>query len=323
MAKSKSIVTEYRNYYLPMHFPVLLLSGDYWKISDTPSGRLHFHNCLEIGICHSDSGTMEFYGEPLHFQAGDVTVIPRNVPHTTYSSPGTESHWSYLFFDPQELFKNLLPATWKNYDLSTYAFRGYEHILSRKDHPLVHQLVTAIIRELEEQKPSYQISARGLLLSLYIELYRIESASSNSFPGDQNTSPSDKDAAENALVIAPALDYIEDNYMQQFSVDYLADLCHWSPTHFRRVFHNIMGTSPLDYITNTRIMKSCNLLRSTEQSVLDISEMVGFHSVSSYNRSFYRIMQMSPRDYRRQMLQSEKRAENQSILEYAGWMFPE
>lgn len=111
--------------------------------------------------------------------------------------------------------------------------------------------------------------------------------------------------------------------MQQFSIDVLADLCHWSPTHFRRVFHDIMGTSPLDFINKTRIMKSCNLLRSTEESILEISEQVGFHSVSSFNRYFAKIMQMSPREYRKQMIQSDKREENLSILEYAGWMFPE
>ncbi|MFQ9620230.1 MAG: AraC family ligand binding domain-containing protein [Waltera sp.] len=91
MAKSKRAVTEYRSYYLPTHFPVLLLSGDYWKISDIPSGSLHFHNCLEIGICHSDSGTLEINGEKQTFHAGDVTVLPRNVPHTTYSAPGTKA----------------------------------------------------------------------------------------------------------------------------------------------------------------------------------------------------------------------------------------
>ena len=42
MAKSKNSVTEYRNYYLPMNFPVLLLSGEHWRISDVPSGRPHF-----------------------------------------------------------------------------------------------------------------------------------------------------------------------------------------------------------------------------------------------------------------------------------------
>ena len=124
-------------------------------------------------------------------------------------------------------------------------------------------------------------------------------------------------------MISPALDYIEENYMQQFTIEYLAELCHWSLTHFRRVFHDIMGTSPLDYVNNTRILKSCILLRSTEHSILDISEMVGFHSVSSFNRYFIKLMQMSPREYRKQMQQSEKKAENQSILEFAGWMRPE
>lgn len=319
MAKQKSIVTEYRNYYLPMHFPVLCLSGDYWKISDIPSERLHFHNCLEVGICHSDSGTLEFYDNQLHFKAGDVTVIPRNVPHTTYSDIGTESRWSYLFFDPEELFRGILPATWKNCDLPLSAFKDYKHILQKKQYPTVHNLVTLIIQELEEQKPSYQLSVRGLLLSLYIEIYRIQSMENGDW--DKNLDPSQ--LPDNALVIAPALDFIEENYMQQFSIDYLADLCHWSPTHFRRVFHEIMGTSPLDFLNNTRITKSCNLLRTTEESILDISEMVGFHSVSSYNRYFIKIMQMSPRDYRKQIQQSDKRNENQSILEYAGWMFPE
>ena len=299
MAKSKRAVTEYRSYYLPTHFPVLLLSGDYWKISDIPSGSLHFHNCLEIGICHSDSGTLEINGEKQTFHAGDVTVLPRNVPHTTYSAPGTKSHWSYLFLDPKELFRNLLPASWKNHDLSTDGFPGFRYIFSKESFPHINYLVSHIIHELEEQNPCYQISARSLLCSLYIELYRIESL------GGVNPDTAKPDSLE---ILA----------LQERKKE-----GHWSPTHFRRVFHDIMGTSPLDYVNNTRILKSCILLRSTEHSILDISEMVGFHSVSSFNRYFIKLMQMSPREYRKQMQQSEKKAENQSILEFAGWMRPE
>ena len=323
MPRQKSVITEYRSYYLPMHFPVLLLSGDYWKISDIPSGRLHFHNCLEIGICHSDSGILEILGKPLHFKAGDVTVIPKNVPHTTYSTRGTESHWSYIYVDTRELFRNILPASWKNFELNPDGFRSFKYILNQKNYSHIYQLAMAIIRELEEQRPSYQISAKGLLTSLYIEIYRIQTMAENGGgTSSENTLPI-SESADNSLAIAPALDYIEENYMHQFTIEYLADLCHWSPTHFRRVFHEIMGTSPLDYLNNTRITKSCNLLRSTEESILNISEMVGFHSVSSFNRYFTKIMQMSPRDYRKQMKQTDKRAENQSILEYAGWMYPE
>ena len=325
MSKPKNTITEYRSYYLPMHFPVLLLSGDHWKISDVPSGRLHFHNCLEIGICHSRSGYIEVFGEKMPFREGDVTVIPKNVPHTTYSTPGTESHWSYLYLDSKELFRNLLPATWQDYDLAGYSQNKYRPILNRKEFPQVHNLALLAIRELEEQKPSFQVSAKGLLLSLFIEIYRIQYSGKNSGnvsdPEKEETSSERK--TENALVIAPALNYIEENYMQQFTIEYLADLCHWSPTHFRRVFHDIMGTSPLDFVNNTRVSKACQLLRSTEESVLNISEMVGFHSVSSFNRYFIKIMQMSPRDYRKQILKSDVRVENQSVQEYAGWLFPE
>lgn len=111
--------------------------------------------------------------------------------------------------------------------------------------------------------------------------------------------------------------------MKQFSIEFLAGLCHWSPTHFRRVFHDVMGTSPLDYVNNTRVMKSCDLLCNTQESVLNISGMVGFQSVSSYNRCFIKIMGTSPREYRKQTTQTNQYAKNQSILQYSGWMYPE
>lgn len=321
MAKHKNVPTEYRNYYLPLSFPVLLLSGDHWRISDVTSMRLHFHNCLEIGVCHSDSGAMEFYGEPLPFREGDVTVVPRNVPHTTYSAKGTASLWSYLFIDPKALFRDFLPGTWKNWDLLAHNSSTYKFILNREEYPGVYETLMLAIKELENQKPGYQLSATGLLLSLYLSIYRIENADSNrDLAGGQAGSAY---GTLNSLSIAPALDYVENNYMKQFSIEFLAGLCHWSPTHFRRVFHDVMGTSPLDYVNNTRVMKSCDLLCNTQESILNISGMVGFQSVSSYNRCFIKIMGTSPREYRKQTTQTNQYAKNQSILQYSGWMYPE
>lgn len=317
MAKQKSTVTEYRSYFLPLDFPVLLLSGDHWKISSVPSGRLHFHNCLEIGICHSDGGTMEIYKDKLHFTEGDVTCIPKNVPHTTYSDPGCESHWSYLFLDTNELFKGLIPSSVTGFELSMAPGDGFLPILSKDEHPKINFYVLSIIDELEKKEAGYQLIARGLLLSLYLEIWRIQSAAKKIVPKRFD------EAKENRLVLEPVLNFIDKNYMESFSMEDLADIIHLSPTHFRRIFHSIMGTGPLEYVNNTRIIKSCALLRSTDDSILAISEDVGFHSISSYNRLFTEIMQMSPRAYRIQMQQVEKRAEKQTILEFNGWMSPE
>lgn len=320
MSKPVNTITEYRNYFLPPHFPVLLLTGEHWRISDIPSDRLHFHNCLEIGICHSDEGYMEFYGERCPFREGDITIVPRNVPHTTYSSPGCASLWSYIYIDPKELLRRSMPPSWKNYDLLPYFFKNFKFIINKEQYPTIYQLATVIIKELKGERPGYQLSAKGLFLSLYIEIYRMLSQDEN-IVEESDDSFSDSVAP---LSIAPALDYIENNYMRQFSIEFLADLCHWSPTHFRRIFSSIMRISPLNYVNNTRIQKSCYLLCSTEESILSISEAVGFQSVSSYNRYFFRSMQQSPREYRRRMLQSDKQqAQSMSIMEYSGWMYPE
>ena len=174
MSKPKNIVTEYRNYYLPVDFPLLLLTGDHWKISDIPSSRLHFHNCLEIGICHSWKGAMKFYSNPLRFQAGDVTCVPRNIPHPTRSDKGNESLWPYLYIDQQIMFPDLRPPSAGEPDLSLSSCRNLRHILPREEFPHIFSLVTTIIEELNTARSNYRLCVKGLLLALCIELYRVQ-----------------------------------------------------------------------------------------------------------------------------------------------------
>ena len=225
--------------------------------------------------------------------------------------------------DPAQLFRGLFLTPDAGPDLSLFSYRNYRHILPREEYPHIHYLTLSIIREMEDKRPNYQICVKGLLLALSIELNRIQEEASQE-PGSEASHKAY--LPENALIISPALDYIEDNYSTQFPMEDLAEVCHMSLTHFRRVFHTIMRTSPLDYLNSTRIMKACNLLLSTEESILTISEMVGFASVSNFNRHFRSVIRMTPREYRSRMLlarQKEGNDSRQTILEFTGWMEPE
>lgn len=314
MPKKKKPIIEYRHYSLPINFPVLLLSGDRWRISDIKSEHLHFHNCLEIGICHSDGGIMEFEGDSVSFKAGDVTCVPRYLPHTTYSSPGTASLWSYIFFSPEELFKNLFRSSDNNFERPMSAMKITNFVLSKEKYPMVYTLSTAIVAEIKHQNSYYRESVQGLLLSLYIELLRI-------YSNNDNIAFKEVDKKlEETFAISPVLEYIYKNYMMPITIDFLADLSHLSTTHFRRRFHEIMGTSPLDFVNSTRIDEACKLLKSTENSILFISEQVGFHSISSFNRFFIKLMGESPREWRKHALQSEAQSAKASILEFTGWL---
>ncbi|EFC98470.1 transcriptional regulator, AraC family, partial [Hungatella hathewayi DSM 13479] len=176
-----------------------------------------------------------------------------------------------------------------------------------------HALTAEIMRELEQREEYYEVSVRGLFLALLADLVRavLQIAGPDEKKDDQ--------PPENALVIAPALEYIRCHYMEDFSMEYLAGLCSLSPAHFRRLFSAVMETSPLKYLNVTRIRQAAVLLRTTEASVLSISEEVGYRSVSSFNRQFRDTMGQTPHEWRRRM----SILKDQSVMKYRGFLVPE
>ena len=100
-----------------------------------------------------------------------------------------------------------------------------------------------ILQEMQTRSLNYEISVRGLFVALITEVMRLST--------EQNDS-----ASANRMVIAPALTYIDEFYMENFSIRDLADACSMSESHFRRVFRELVGMGPLDYLNRTRIAKS-------------------------------------------------------------------
>ncbi len=307
MPRAKRTVIEYRNYDLPPEFPIIVLTGDEWHISHVPSERLHFHNCLEVGYCHTQSGTIVFENTPASFRAGDVTCIARNVPHTTFSASPQKSLWSYLFFLPDELLKSFLREQLPDNRTLQSLLHNSHLILPAGEYAEVGRLVMSIIREMTEKQPNYQLCVRSLCMALLLHLLRAY---------DKENSASPQGASEYAIAIAPALDYVYLHYMRDFPLEKLADVCHLSAAHFRRLFLSMMGVSPLAFVHQVRILESCTLLRTTESGVAEIAGRVGYSTLSTFNRHFREIMGCAPFDWRRTVAPLSR----PRILVYSGWM---
>ena len=308
MARNAHNVVEYRIYELPLDFPVLCLTGDSWRISDTPSNRLHFHNCLEIGFCHTDSGTITFEDGPVPFSAGDVSLIPRHLPHTTCSTKGCKSMWSYLFVDFDALAADVLPSGEAYGNKSVLSIGKYMKITARSDARL-HFLCNTLLEEAKKNDAEAQQMIRLYSLAMVAELQR-------------RLMEGGKPATKNSKVfpLKPALEYIHDHFTEPCDTATLANLCHLSQTHFRRLFLSCMGSTPLQFVISTRIYQACILLVNTDDPVLNIAQAVGMASVSSFNRNFQQVMGMSPRQYRASAHRPSPR--KGSILPYRGWTLP-
>jgi len=298
MSEKCKKITEYRMYDLPQDIPAILLTGDEWYISSEVSSRLHFHNCTEIGFCHSGGGVIEFENKKcLAFNEGDIAIISKHIPHTTYSDKGAKSLWSYMFVD----FSGILQDALSGGDIHEGAA-----LFNKAKHPNIHYFAGCLMQELESKKSGWQQLFESVSLSLYYEFSRLHNEQSKSA------------AAPGSFMLKSALDYIRDNYMNPISIGELADICRFSESHFRRQFNSTMGTSPHDFITATRISRACILLSTTNSSILNIAEAVGMSSIASFNRNFKRIIGQSPREYR--STSSKSRLGNEHIIAYKGWM---
>lgn len=92
-----------------------------------------------------------------------------------------------------------------------------------------------------------------------------------------------------------------------------------SESHFRRVFEESMDMKPVDYINLIRIQCACELLKKTEKSMEEVAVASGFSSISSFNRNFKKILNISPYQWKRSAENYESKLLYCRISAQKGW----
>lgn len=96
-----------------------------------------------------------------------------------------------------------------------------------------------------------------------------------------------------------AIDFIENNLGTDISVDDIAREAAFSRWHFQIVFSSVVGETVKEYIRKRRLSNSLNLLKLTNQRLIDISLEAGFESQEAYTRAFKNQFGITPGEYRK------------------------
>ncbi len=113
----------------------------------------------------------------------------------------------------------------------------------------------------------------------------------------QNESPAYTPTAKQKK-IAPALDYIEKNYRERIKNEDLAHVCGISCVYFRKLFREVMGTSPIEYVSALKIEQAQEMLRGDCGSISDVSGALGYESIYDFSRAFKKRVGISPREFK-------------------------
>lgn len=93
-------------------------------------------------------------------------------------------------------------------------------------------------------------------------------------------------------------DYIDDNYMDEISLDAIANVAGFSKFHFSRLFKRFTDMSFYDYLNQRRVKEAERLLLNPTLSITEVAMCSGFSSISTFNRVFKSFKECTPTEFK-------------------------
>lgn len=95
------------------------------------------------------------------------------------------------------------------------------------------------------------------------------------------------------------LNYISMHYAEDISLESLAKSANVGKSECLRCFKTSLQTTPYKYLMEFRLSKAAMLLKSTELSIGEVTEAVGFNQVSHFGKCFKEKTGYTPKEYRK------------------------
>jgi ligand-binding sensor protein/AraC-like DNA-binding protein len=115
---------------------------------------------------------------------------------------------------------------------------------------------------------------------------------------DEKTEVEDNFPKTNNRILLQAFEYIHGHKHSIPSMAELAELCHVSPSYFSRLFTKDVGESYSHFISRLRVEWAKGLLESTDCSVQEISDKLGFSDSGYFIKTFKKHVGVTPAFYR-------------------------
>lgn len=154
----------------------------------------------------------------------------------------------------------------------------------------VETIIKNMLNEQELQRPDSYLAMKANLLLLLVFLGRVWE---KQFKNTRNT----LDIKREMLV--HAISYIDKNFSKDIKIEDLASKVYLSANYFRKVFKEVTGLTPLEYINKLRIAKAQKLLTTTNYPISYISELIGVSDVNYFSRLFHSMIGLAPSEYRK------------------------
>ncbi|MFB9326502.1 AraC family transcriptional regulator [Paenibacillus aurantiacus] len=256
----------------------------------------HHHFLFEILYCREGEVTQIVGQDTLALRAGDWLLIKSGVPHETINdASGALYRYFNVHFDLDEpKLRELLCS-------ADYVLLGDDEVSPSggSDGPLA-ELETIISRHGEEGDAAVESAIGQLRIQVFI-LQLIGKFADKLFTEGPPIAPAASriPATTSETEIAREMErLLKLFYARKGAISEVARTIGLSRSQCTKIFHNIYGQSPRQYVSALVLSRAKHLLVYSTLTMERIAEELGFESASQFSRQFRRWTGMAPSHYR-------------------------
>ncbi len=239
------------------------------------SGVSNWHENTEFLYCIQGKGTVSCDTSDIQMEKGDTIIINARQLHTVSSE--AEVKYRCLIID-NSFFKD------NGIDIETLSFT--QRICDEKAGMLIERIALLFSGE----KNSFSVAETRLAVLDFI-VYMCKNYSLKS-----KAETNKKSKSYNAVL--KTVEYINENYSQKLTLEFLSAMAGFSRYHFARIFKENTGFTVIEHINAIRCENAGFLLRDTTKTISEIAFECGFDSPSYFAKAFSKIYGMLPSEYR-------------------------
>ncbi|WP_124065566.1 AraC family transcriptional regulator [Clostridium sp. E02] len=252
----------------------------------------HFHDTYELYFLLQGERYYFIEKETYYVKTGDVVLVNRQQVHKT-SQCGSKSHDRILLqLKGSVLEPWLLRAGICSLEKLFGDYYGVAR-LSVEEWEEMNALLLEIQAELKSRRAGYESMVRLLMARILLMVYRNRKKNIRiDMPITVQTSKHGK--------VHEVAEYLTLHCQTRESLEELAKRFYISKSYLSRIFREVTGFSVNEYRNLARVKKAKELLFHSTDSITEISLILGFESVTYFERVFKNHTDMTPLRYRKE-----------------------
>ena len=258
-----------------------------------PSIAVHWHEEIEVIIVIDGSCNYRIDLDSFIINKGDILIVGPQKLHSFSLIKDNTMTWISFVFNMDmlkssttdgALLKYISPILNHEHELPTF-IKGTSPCYNT-----IFNLIENILYCYYEKDIAYELELKSFLFHFFALLYKNNLIEQQINKSLLTVNTMDK--------IKSVLNYINEHYTEDISINTLANICDYSEYHFMRFFKKHIGLTCIQYINNYRLEKASILLTTSNNAIMDISLEVGFDNLSYFKKLFKRKYNLTPKEFR-------------------------